>query len=233
MTLKTFNNDWRSILEPEFQKEYYEALRETLKQEYQNETVYPPMDDIFSSLDYTSFSGTKVVILGQDPYHGPNQAHGFSFSVQHGVTVPPSLRNIFKELQEDVGVEPPGHGNLTSWAKEGVLLLNNVLTVRAHQAHSHQGIGWERFTDTVIQALNERRTPVVFILWGRHAQKKGKGIDTTKHLVLTAPHPSPLAAHRGFFGSRPFSKANQFLLDTGQEPVDWSLDVAPAQTRTE
>lgn len=222
--MKQFENDWASILDPEFNKDYYQSLRESLKQEYGSHTVYPPMEDIFAALDYTSYQGTKVVILGQDPYHGPNQANGFSFSVQEGVSIPPSLRNIFKELHSDIGITPPAHGDLTAWANQGVLLLNNVLTVRAHQAHSHQGMGWERFTDTVVHSLNERRDPVVFILWGRHAQKKGKDIDTKKHLVIKSAHPSPLAAHRGFFGSRPFSKTNRFLEKIGKRPIDWTID---------
>ncbi|TGB04594.1 uracil-DNA glycosylase [Halobacillus salinus] len=222
--MKQFDNDWAQILEPEFEKDYYQELRESLKKEFSSHTIYPPMEQIFAALDHTSYEGTKVVIIGQDPYHGPHQAHGFSFSVQTDVPIPPSLRNIYKELNSDLGITPPAHGNLTAWAKKGVLLLNNVLTVRAHKAHSHQGLGWERFTDAVIHALNRRERPVVFILWGRHAQKKGKDIDTEKHLVIESPHPSPLAAHRGFFGSEPFSRSNQFLKEMGEVPVDWQLD---------
>jgi uracil-DNA glycosylase len=221
--VKIIENDWSEILRDEFKKDYYLRLREQLKQEYIRETVYPDMYEIFAALQYTSYKGTKVVILGQDPYHGTDQAHGFSFSVKPGVSIPPSLRNIYKELENDLGYAPPSHGYLESWAKEGVLLLNNVLTVRAHQAHSHQGLGWEKFTDAVIEHLNERETPLVFILWGRHAQKKGASIDRQRHKVITSPHPSPLAAHRGFFGSRPFSEANEFLKSTGQAPVDWSI----------
>ncbi|MBA2173943.1 uracil-DNA glycosylase [Halobacillus locisalis] len=221
--MKQFENDWSSVIEPEFEKEYYHRLRDYLKQEYEKETVYPPMDEIFSALDSTSFKDTKVVIIGQDPYHGPHQAHGFSFSVRPGVKIPPSLRNIYKELETDLGIVSPNHGNLQSWASEGVLLLNNVLTVRAHQAHSHKGIGWERFTDAVIESLNQRESPVVFLLWGKHAQEKGKGIDETKHKIIATSHPSPLAAHRGFLGSRPFSKTNDFLKANGERPIDWSL----------
>ncbi|ARI77319.1 uracil-DNA glycosylase [Halobacillus mangrovi] len=225
--MKILKNDWAEILEPEFKKEYYLQLREQLKQEYSENTIYPDMYEIFAALQHTSYEGTKVVILGQDPYHGPDQAHGFSFSVKPGITLPPSLRNIYKELENDLGITPPSHGYLKSWAEEGVLLLNNVLTVRAHQAHSHQGIGWEYFTDSVIERLNERKTPMVFILWGRHAQKKGASINRERHKVITSPHPSPLSAHRGFFGSRPFSKTNEFLKSTDQEPVDWSLPHSP------
>lgn len=225
--MKQFENDWSSVIEQEFEKEYYLRLRDYLKQEYEQETVYPPMDDIFSALDSTSYKETKVVIIGQDPYHGPGQAHGFSFSVRPGVKIPPSLRNIYKELEADLGIVAPNHGNLQSWANEGVLLLNNVLTVRAHQAHSHKGIGWERFTDTVIESLNQRESPIVFLLWGKHAQQKGMGIDEMKHKVIASSHPSPLAAHRGFLGSRPFSKTNDFLKANGQRPIDWSLPTEP------
>lgn len=225
--MKVLNNDWSQLLEEEFQRPYYLELREQLKKEYGQYQVYPDMYNIFSALQYTSYQGAKVVILGQDPYHGPDQAHGFSFSVKPGVAIPPSLRNIYKELQEDLGINPPAHGHLLAWAKQGVLLLNNVLTVRAHQAHSHQGMGWEQFTDQVIDLLNQRSTPLVFILWGKHAQKKGASINRSKHKVITSPHPSPLAAHRGFFGSRPFSKANHFLLETGQEPIDWTIPQDP------
>ncbi|ASF39624.1 uracil-DNA glycosylase [Halobacillus halophilus] len=225
--MKVLDNDWGNLLEEEFHKPYYLDLREKLKKEYGSYNVYPDMYEIFSAMQYTSYENTKVVILGQDPYHGPEQAHGFSFSVKPGVTIPPSLKNIYKELREDLGIEPPSHGHLVSWAKEGVLLLNNVLTVRAHQAHSHQGMGWERFTDEVIRMLNQREKPIVFILWGKHAQKKGKSIDRSKHKVLTAPHPSPLAAHRGFFGSRPFSQANQYLEEIGEEPINWALPANP------
>ncbi|MCA0983092.1 uracil-DNA glycosylase [Halobacillus yeomjeoni] len=221
--MKSFNNDWAHLLHAEFEKSYYQKLRENLKEEYQTYSIYPDMNNIFAALDHTSYQNTKVVILGQDPYHGPGQAHGFSFSVKPDVKIPPSLRNIYKEMEEDLGVRPPDHGHLVSWAEQGVLLLNNVLTVRAHEAHSHQGLGWEKFTDKVIELLNQRKVPVVFILWGRHAQKKGSAIDRSRHKVITSPHPSPLSAHRGFFGSRPFSKANEFLESIGEEPVNWEL----------
>lgn len=218
-----FTNDWNVYLEKEFSKPYYSRLKAFLTDEYNNETVYPPMYDIFNALHTTSYNEAKVVILGQDPYHGPNQAHGYSFSVQPGVKVPPSLKNIYKELQSDVGITIPNHGCLKSWADQGVLLLNTVLTVRAHEAHSHRGKGWEQLTDRIIDTLNQRDKPLVFILWGKPAQQKLKQIDQSKHLILTAPHPSPLSAHRGFFGSRHFSKANAFLVSNEEEPVNWQL----------
>lgn len=215
--------DWQMQLKTEFHKDYYLNLQKKINKEYKNETVYPSKDDIFAALDYTSFEETKVVIIGQDPYHGKDQAHGFSFSVLPGNRIPPSLRNIYKELQTDLGIDPPNHGCLLPWARQGVLLLNDVLTVRAQSANSHRGLGWEEFTDAILHALNQRERPMVFILWGKHAQKKGAGIDTKKHLVLTSSHPSPFAAHRGFFGSRPFSKTNRFLKDKGEEAINWRL----------
>lgn len=217
------HNDWQEILAPEFQKPYYLQLREFLKQEYATQKIHPDMYHIFEALELTPFHAVKVVILGQDPYHGYNQAHGLSFSVQPGVKVPPSLRNIYQELQSDLGIPPVAHGNLTSWAKQGVLLLNTVLTVREGQAYSHRGHGWEQLTDVIIEKLNARPQPIVFILWGRPAQEKIKMIDTTKHAIIKSPHPSPLSAHRGFFGSRPFSKTNQILQDWGEAPIDWQL----------
>lgn len=220
------SNDWSQLLEDEFSKDYYLRLREFLKEEYQENTVYPPMHDIFNALHYTSFHNVKVVILGQDPYHGPNQAHGLSFSVQPGVSIPPSLRNIYKELSTDIGMVTPSHGHLTKWAKQGVLLLNNVLTVRAGQAHSHQGKGWEIFTDEVIKTLNDKDHPIVFLLWGSAAQKKGAMIDKNKHFILQAPHPSPLSAYRGFFGSKHFSKANEILRNHHLPKIDWTLPVS-------
>ncbi|RCW65849.1 uracil-DNA glycosylase [Saliterribacillus persicus] len=223
MTKQIFDNDWQEVLEAELQKDYYLELREFLKHEYQLETIYPPMKDIFNALHDTPFEKVKVVILGQDPYHGPDQAHGLSFSVNPGVKIPPSLRNIYKELQADIGCEIPKHGYLVKWAEQGVLLLNNVLTVRAGQAHSHQGKGWEVFTNQVIEQLNKKQTPVVYILWGAAAQKKEALIDTNKHYIIRSVHPSPLSAHRGFFGSKPFSKANQLLEETNQTPIDWEL----------
>lgn len=223
MTKKILHNDWHDYLHDQFSQPYYKKLRTFLIDEYNSQTIYPHMDDIFNALHYTPFSNVKAVILGQDPYHGPGQAHGLSFSVQPGVNPPPSLENIFTELQNDLGVEQPSHGHLISWAKEGVLLLNTVLTVRAGQAHSHRGKGWETFTDRVIQTLNEKREPVVYILWGRAAQSKRALIDTTKHHILEAPHPSPLSAYRGFFGSKPFSQTNELLIKSGLAPIDWSI----------
>lgn len=216
------HNSWQQVLEKEFTKPYYLQLREFLKHEYQTQTIYPDMYRIFTALELTDYPDVKVVILGQDPYHGPNQAHGLAFSVESG-KVPPSLQNIYKEMNDDVGAKPVHHGNLTSWAKQGVLLLNTVLTVRRGEANSHQGRGWEQFTDRIIQALNERDKPVVFLLWGRPAQQKAKMIDSRKHVILTAPHPSPLSAYRGFFGSRPFSKANEALVALGETPIQWQL----------
>lgn len=194
-----------------------------LKREYAEHTVYPEPNDIYNALHYTSYENVKVVILGQDPYHGPGQAHGLSFSVQPGVNPPLSLKNIFIELQNDIGADIPNHGSLVSWAKQGVLLLNTVLTVRRGQANSHKGKGWEQLTDSIIDVLNKRDKPVVFILWGRHAQMKKERIDTSKHFIIQSPHPSPFSARNGFFGSRPFSRANQYLEQIGDEPIDWSL----------
>ncbi|MGG3736588.1 uracil-DNA glycosylase [Aeribacillus pallidus] len=223
MKKKILHNDWGPLLEDEFQKPYYLALREFLKKEYATQTVYPNPYDIFNALHFTPYHQVKVVILGQDPYHGPGQAHGLSFSVQPGVEPPPSLKNIFKELHNDLGCPIPNHGHLVSWAKQGVLLLNTVLTVRRGQAHSHRGKGWEQFTDRIITLLSERERPIVFILWGRPAQSKMSLIDTSKHFVITSPHPSPLSANRGFFGSRPFSKSNAFLRQIGEEEIQWEL----------
>ncbi|GGF09874.1 uracil-DNA glycosylase [Halobacillus andaensis] len=220
--LSVFINDWADVLGSELEKDYYTNLREYLKKEYGTHRVFPNMYDIFAAFQRTSYENTKVVILGQDPYHEEGQAHGYSFSVPKGVKVPPSLKNIYKELQEDMGVEPPNHGNLEAWADEGVLLLNNVLTVRAHEAHSHKGAGWEKLTDRVIELLNQRERPLVFILWGRPAQKKAASVDQDKHCIIQSPHPSPLSAYRGFFGSRPFSRANEFLEEVKEKPIDWS-----------
>ncbi len=221
----TFKNDWVDVLEGEFDKPYYAQLRAFLKEEYGSTTIYPTMHDIFNALHYTAYKDVKVVILGQDPYHGPGQAHGLSFSVRPGVPAPPSLVNIYKELKEDLGCPIPSHGYLEAWAKQGVLLLNTVLTVRARQAGSHRGKGWETFTDTVIEHLAMRDQPMVFILWGKNAQSKERLIrkGQANHLILKAPHPSPLSSYRGFFGSKPFSKANAFLQATGSEVVDWTL----------
>ncbi|MGX9133084.1 uracil-DNA glycosylase [Rummeliibacillus sp. JY-2-4R] len=223
MTKKIFDNDWQDVLGEEFEKPYYLQLREFLIHEYFTETIYPPMEDMWNAFRYTPYHKVKVVILGQDPYHGPGQAHGMSFSVKPGVPHPPSLQNMFKELQQDLGFAIPRDGTLTKWAKQGVLLLNTVLTVRAHQAHSHKGHGWEQFTDTVIQKLSDRNTPIVFVLWGKPAQQKERLIDTSKHAIIKAPHPSPLSAHRGFFGSRPYSKINNQLEIWGEQPIDFDL----------
>ena len=214
------NNDWDELLKDEFQKEYYQNLREFLKQEYSSKVIYPNMYNIFEALKHTSFKDTKVLILGQDPYHGENQAHGLAFSVQKGVKIPPSLLNIYKELHDDCGCYYPNNGYLKKWADQGVLLLNTVLTVRAHNANSHQGMGWEEFTDAAIRAVNKQNQPIVFLLWGSFAQKKAAMLDNPNHLILKAPHPSPLSAYRGFFGCKHFSQANEFLQRHGVAPID-------------
>lgn len=214
-------NDWAEVLDDEFAKPYYKELREFLKQAYRTERVFPPMEDIYNALRVTSYADTKVVILGQDPYHGPGQAHGLSFSVRPGVQPPPSLINIFKEMEADVGCARPNHGCLLGWAEQGVLLLNTTLTVAQGRPKSHAGHGWETLTDAIIQSLSERQTPLVFILWGAHAQSKMPLIDTSRHHIIKSPHPSPLSASRGFFGSRPFSRANAYLIQDGLEPIDW------------
>ena len=211
------------LLAPEFEKEYYQKLRQFLIAEYRGKTIYPGMHDIFNALKYTDYDDVKVVILGQDPYHGPGQAHGMSFSVRPGVKQPPSLVNIFRELQDDLGIDPPDHGYLVKWAEQGVLLLNTCLTVREHQANSHKGKGWEIFTDKVISLLNQREKPMVFILWGGNAKSKQSLITNPNHLILTGAHPSPLSAYNGFYGGRYFSKANEFLESTGQTGIDWDL----------
>ncbi len=221
--MQILRNDWQNYLNAEFQKEYYLNLREFLKQEYRKREIYPDMYDIFNALHYTPLEKCKVVIIGQDPYHELHQAHGLSFSVCPGVAIPPSLRNIFQELRDDIGCTIPRHGCLIEWAKQGVLLLNTVLTVRAHQANSHRGKGWEIFTDRIIEVLNASERPLVFVLWGTPARRKKMMIDTSRHLVIEAPHPSPLSAYRGFFGSKPFSKINAFLAKTGQTPIDWQI----------
>ena len=214
-------NDWDEILKDEFTSEYYLSLREFLKKEYSTAKVYPPMGDLFNALRYTSRANAKVVILGQDPYHGYGQAHGLCFSVNEGVAFPPSLQNIFKEIKSDLGTPIPDNGDLTRWANQGVLLLNATLTVRAHQAGSHQRKGWEEFTDAAIRILAEQREHLVFILWGAYAQKKGAFIDRNKHLVLTSAHPSPLSAYNGFFGNKHFSRANEYLTAHGETPINW------------
>lgn len=217
------NNDWDAKLKEEFEKPYYQALRQFLIQEYNNYTVYPPKEDLFNALRVTSFTDTKVVILGQDPYHGPNQAHGMAFSVNPGIQTPPSLQNIYKELQESLGCFIPDNGYLMHWAQQGVLLLNTVLTVRAGTPQSHQNQGWEQLTDRIIQLLNEKDETVIFLLWGTPAKKKQSLITNPKHVVLTAVHPSPLSAYRGFFGCGHFKKVNEILESQGRAPIDWQI----------
>ncbi|MCI5910750.1 MAG: uracil-DNA glycosylase [Oscillospiraceae bacterium] len=220
-----FENSWDELLKDEFKKPYYLRLRQFLINEYRSQVIYPNMYDIFNAMKLTSYEDVKVVIIGQDPYHGINQAHGLSFSVKKGVAPPPSLVNIFKEIKSDVGVDNSGkHGELTKWAEEGVLLLNSCLTVRAGKANSHRGMGWENFTDDVIMLLNQREKPMVFMLWGANAKAKAQLITNPAHLVLTAAHPSPLSAYNGFFGCKHFSKANDFLVKNGMTPINWSID---------
>ncbi|MBU5425149.1 uracil-DNA glycosylase [Tissierella pigra] len=221
---KIFNNDWQELLEGEMEKEYYQKLRSFLINEYNTKVIYPHMNDIFNALHLTSYKDTKVVILGQDPYHGPNQAYGLAFSVKAGVRIPPSLVNMYKELKDDLGCYIPNNGVLTKWAEEGVLLLNTSLTVRAGDANSHSKIGWQIFTDHIIKLLNERDDPIVFILWGNNAIKKRMLITNPKHYIITSVHPSPLSASRGFFGSKPFSKTNKFLESIGKKPIDWQIE---------
>lgn len=216
-------NDWDEILKDEFKKDYYLKLRAFLAEEYRTRVIYPDMYDIFNALKYTSFENTRIVIIGQDPYHGPGQAHGLCFSVKKGVAPPPSLKNIYSELHNDLGFIPPKHGELTEWAKQGVLLLNAVLTVRERQPNSHKGIGWEIFTDRVISELNRKEKPVVFLLWGANARAKARIITNPLHVKLETVHPSPLSAYNGFFGCGHFSKANEILVSSGQRPVDWQL----------
>lgn len=217
-------NDWDNILADEWQKPYYKNLRGFLKTEYQSHNIYPDMNDIFNALKYTSFADTKVVIIGQDPYHGKGQAHGLCFSVKKGVTPPPSLKNIYKELETDIGFKIPSHGELTSWAKQGILMLNNVLTVREGLPNSHKNMGWEIFTDRVISELDKKQTPVVFLLWGANARKKAEIIKNPIHQKLITVHPSPLSAYNGFFGCRHFSKTNEILTSSGQAPIDWNIE---------
>lgn len=222
--MAAISNDWLGAIGEEFKKDYYKHLYQFVKEEYSNHVIYPPSEDIFNALHLTPLKDVKVVILGQDPYHNVNQAHGLCFSVRPEVDIPPSLVNIYKELQDDLGCYVPNNGYLVKWAKQGVLMLNTVLTVRAHQAASHQGKGWEQFTDAIIEAVNQEDRPIVFILWGRPAQMKKKMLNNPNHLILQAPHPSPLSAYRGFFGSRPFSKTNTFLQEHGVEPIDWQIE---------
>ena len=217
-------NEWDELLKDEFTKEYYLKLREFLKAEYGSRRIYPNMYDIFNSLKFTSYSDVKAVIIGQDPYHGAGQAHGLCFSVQKGTAIPPSLQNIYKEIYSDLGIPPANHGYLKKWADSGVLLMNTVLTVREGQANSHRGMGWEIFTDRVIELLNQRDKPIVFLLWGGNAKQKMRLITNHNHLILQAAHPSPLSAYNGFFGCRHFSKANEFLTANGMTPIDWRVD---------
>lgn len=223
--MSMLTNDWSLALKDEFNKPYYRDLYRFVKEEYSTKVVYPPADDIFNALHLTPLKDVKVLILGQDPYHNEHQAHGLSFSVlPDQKDIPPSLQNIYKELQEDLGCYIPNNGYLKKWADQGVLMLNTVLTVRAHEPNSHQGRGWENFTDAIIQAVNQKDEPVVYMLWGRPAQSKIPMLTNPKHLILKAPHPSPLSAYRGFFGCRHFSKCNEFLSENGLEPIDWQIE---------
>lgn len=218
------SNDWAKYLQPEYKKPYYRDLYLKINEEYRTRKIFPPADDIFNAFHLTPLANVKAVILGQDPYHNDGQAHGLCFSVKPPVAPPPSLVNIYQELHDDLGCYIPNNGYLNKWAEQGVLMLNTVLTVRAHQANSHRGIGWEEFTDAAIRILNEQNRPIVFILWGRPAQMKEKMLTNPNHLILKAPHPSPLSAYRGFFGSKPFSKTNDFLKAHGVEPIDWQIE---------
>ena len=223
--MSMIQNDWLDAIQPEFSKPYYKELFEFVKQEYSNTVVYPPADDIFNAFHFTPLSKVKVLILGQDPYHNVHQAHGLCFSVlPDQPEIPPSLQNIYKEINDDIGCEIPNNGYLKKWADQGVLMLNTVLTVRAHQANSHKGMGWEKFTDDVIQAVNEQDRPIVYLLWGKPAQSKIPMLNNPKHLILKAPHPSPLSAFRGFFGCKHFSQTNNFLIENGLEPIDWQIE---------
>ena len=224
--MKIIGNDWDDLLSEEFEKPYYQQLRKFLDSEYSQREIYPLPRDIYNALRYTPYKNVKVVILGQDPYHEKGQAHGLSFSVNKGIDIPPSLQNIYKELHDDLGCPIPHHGYLEKWARQGVLLLNAVLTVRAHQANSHRGKGWEELTDTIIKKVNEKEGPVVYILWGANARSKKRFIDNPNHLILESVHPSPLSAYNGFFGSRPFSKTNAFLTAKGCQPIDWEIEDA-------
>lgn len=222
--MAAINNDWLEPLKPEFSKPYYKELYMKIKEEYATKQIFPPSGEIFSAFELTPLKDVKVVIIGQDPYHNVGQAHGLCFSVKPEVDIPPSLVNIYKELERDLGCYIPNNGYLVKWAKQGVLMLNTVLTVRAHQANSHRGLGWEEFTNAAISILNEQDRPIVYILWGAPAQTKKRMLNNPKHLILEAPHPSPLSAYRGFFGSRPFSKTNAFLQENGIEPIDWQIE---------
>ena len=222
--MPALSGEWLEALKGEFKEPYYKKLFQTVNEEYRTQRIFPPADDIFNAFHYTPLGKVKVVIFGQDPYHGENQAHGLCFSVKPGVEIPPSLVNIYKELNTDLGCEIPNNGYLIKWAKQGVLMLNTVLTVRAHTPNSHRGKGWEEFTDAAIRALNKQDRPIVFILWGRPAQTKKRMLSNPKHLILKAPHPSPLSAYRGFFGCKHFSQTNEFLEKNGIEPIDWQIE---------
>lgn len=222
--MQILKNNWKNLLEDEFEKDYYFNLKDFLINEYKTKTIYPDINDIFNALHYTDYNNAKVVILGQDPYHGPNQAHGLSFSVKPDVPIPPSLMNIYKELHSDLDCYIPNNGYLKKWTEQGVMLLNTVLTVRAGEANSHKKIGWQHFTDKVISLLNDREEPIVFILWGKHAQSKLNIIKNPRHYIIKSPHPSPLSAYRGFFGSKPFSESNKFLISIGKKPIDWQIE---------
>lgn len=222
--MAAISNDWLAPLTPEFAKPYYRELYKKVKEEYATHVIFPPSNEVFSAFELTPLADVKVVILGQDPYHNVGQAHGLCFSVKPDVEIPPSLVNIYKELHDDLGCYIPNNGYLVKWAKQGVLMLNTVLTVRAHQANSHRGIGWEEFTNAAIRVLNEQDRPIVFILWGSPAQRKKEMLNNPKHLILEAPHPSPLSAYRGFFGSKPFSQTNAFLEKNGVTPIDWQIE---------
>lgn len=221
---RIFKNGWEELLKDELKQEYYIKLREFLIDEYKTKVIYPNAYDIYNALHFTDYKDVKAVILGQDPYHGPNQAHGLAFSVKPGVRIPPSLVNMYKELHDDLGCSIPNNGYLEKWAREGVLLLNTSLTVRKAEANSHKNIGWEKFTDHIIKLLNERDDPLVFILWGNNAISKEKLITNDRHFIIKSVHPSPLSAFRGFFGSKPFSKTNDFLIGLGKEPIDWQIE---------
>lgn len=222
--MSAIENDWLEPLKDEFKKDYYKQLFYKIKEEYATYPVYPPSDEIFSAFHLTPLHQVKVVIIGQDPYHEPGQAHGLSFSVKPGIDIPPSLVNIYKELADDVGITIPNNGYLVKWAEQGVLMLNTILTVRAHQAFSHKGIGWEQFTDAAIEILNKENRPIVFLLWGKPAQMKSEMLNNPMHLVLKAPHPSPLSAYRGFFGCKHFSQTNEYLVRNGLTPIDWQIE---------
>lgn len=222
--MRIIGNDWDNILHDEFEKEYYQKLRIFLDEEYTNHTIYPKAKDLYNALRYTPYKDVKVLILGQDPYHEEGQACGLSFSVNKGIKLPPSLQNIYKELKDDLNIDIAAHGDLSSWARQGVLLLNTVLTVRAHEANSHANKGWEILTDRIIELLNEKDTPTVFILWGRNARNKKKFITNPKHLIIESAHPSPLSAYNGFFNSKPFSKTNNFLKEHNLKPIDWRIE---------